>query len=267
MTGDPKNEPCRAFVLRGGDTEQALAWLHVHSDVQGVLEESDAVVVWLFGVLPTLPGALDVAVEERRIAPADYEITGLEDDVAIAVANDLLVRPPWVDRPLGFAGIELVVPRGGAFGSGEHDSTKAALRVLHRVWLSADGTAPASLADVGTGSGILALYAQVRGCRQIEACDIDLPSVVAARELLPAANVHHGGAELVRPCGLVVANMTGTELAQSLSAILSSWTRERELVLSGMRANEVDGLLAAVGGTVVCRESLGAFTAVALSES
>jgi ribosomal protein L11 methylase PrmA len=247
----------RAFVLQGPDAEIAVDWLHVNAQVEGVLEEQDARVVWLPGALPELPGELQVTVEERMVRAEDYHVTGLENDIAIVVTEDLLVRPPWVERPTGFTGTELIVPRGGAFGSGEHDSTKAALVIMHRGWSAAP-----SMADVGTGSGILALYAKVRGCERIEACDIDEPSVIAARELLPDANVHVGGAEHMQSCDLVVANMTGSELRGSLVSILAIWTRAKDLILSGMRAHEVDGLVASVPGREVDRETLGAFTAV-----
>lgn len=248
---------CRLYALQGPDAERALDWLYVHGDVHGVLEEAQAVVVWMPGAMPALPSELDVTVVERLVRPEDFHVTGLENDVAIQVAADLLVRPPWVLQPPGFTGVELVVPRGGAFGSGEHESTKAALVVMHRGWSDPD-----SMADVGTGSGILALYAQVRGCRRIEACDIDEPSVIAARELLPAANVHVGGAMLMAPCDLVVANMKGVELTDALHEILAVWTRRHELVLSGMRAHEVDALVAAVPARVRDTETLGSFTAV-----
>ena len=225
--------------------------------MHGVLEEESALVIWTPGALPPLPADLQVTATERVVHAEDFTVTGLENDAAILVTADLMVRPPWVARPLGFTGIELIVPRGGAFGSGEHDSTKAALVVMHRGWSS-----PASMADVGTGSGILALYAQVRGCANIEACDIDEPSVAAARELLPQARVQVGGAERMAPCDLVVANMTGTELTGALAAILSIWTRGNDLVLSGMREHEVAALVAAVPARPVDRETLGAFTAV-----
>ena len=258
MSDAPGDVPTtRAFVLQGLDAAIAVEWLHVHAAVEGVLEEQEAFVVWLPGALPSLPTGLQVAVEERIVRPEDYHVTGLENDAAILVSEDLLVRPPWVERPADFAGTELIVPRGGAFGSGEHDSTKAALVVMHRGW-----SQPNSMADVGTGSGILALYANVRGCRRIEACDIDEPSVVAARELLPDANVHVGGADTMQPCDLVVANMTGTELRGSLAAILAIWTGANDLVLSGMREHEVDDLVARVPGRESDRERLGAFTAV-----
>jgi ribosomal protein L11 methylase PrmA len=246
----------RAFALRGAEAAQALDWLHAHADLQGVLEGEDVITVWLAGPLPVPPfGA--VVVTEVEVRPEDANITGLENDTAIVVATDLLVRPPWVERAADFHGIELVVPRGGAFGSGEHASTRAALRCLHANW-----DAPASFADIGTGSGILALYAQVRGCRRIEACDIDAASVQAARELLPMAKVHLGGAATVGMVDGMVANMTASELTAAMPDLLSRWTRRRSLVLSGLRAAEVDAVAALVGRPVAVRETVEPFTAL-----
>jgi hypothetical protein len=197
----------RAFRLVGRGAARALDRLHVHADVRGALEEDGAVTVWLRGPLPPF-ARRGVRVDELPAARANATATGRERDRAIRVADDLLVRPPWVRPPRRFAGIELVVPRGMAFGSGEHASTQAALRTLHATWRPA-----ASFADVGTGSGILALYAARRGCPRIAACDVDPDAVAAARALLPAAAVVRGGPErLRRRSDVVAANMTGAEL-------------------------------------------------------
>ncbi len=254
MTGD-----LRAFELAGPRAAEALEWLHVRCDVRGVLEADDgSVQVWLAGALPALPQA-EVVVRELPVRAEDFAITGRERDGVIRIADDLLVRPPWVERPADCHGVELVVPRGNAFGSGEHASTQAALRCLHRVW-----NAPASFADVGTGSGILALYAVVRGCGDVQACDIEHDAVVAARELLPRAVVRHGGAEALAPADAVIANLTAGELHAALPAVLSIWRRRGPLVLSGMRAHEVAGVLARLPGAPCARETVAAFTAIAL---
>ena len=252
----------RAYALTGPDADLALAFLHVHADVQGAVEGDAEHVVWMVGCAPALPAGLDVEVEERVVAATDFTITGLEDDGAIFVADDLLVRPPWIERPAGFRGVELIVPRGGAFGSGEHASTQAALLMLHRAW-----SAPSSVADVGCGSGVLALYAQVRGVAQLEACDIDRPSVAAARALLPGARVVQGGATALAPCEQVVANMTGEELTAALPDILTLWRGPAPLVVSGLRAHEVDAFVALVGAPEVGRVTVGAFTALAFGRN
>jgi ribosomal protein L11 methylase PrmA len=248
--------PLRAYVIRGETRAEALDWLHVHCEVQGVLEEDESVTVWIASALPDLPQQ-GLAIHEIPVAPADLARTGLEDDTAILVAEDVLVRPPWVERRADFRGIELVVPRGNAFGSGEHASTKAALRCLHRLW-----DAPARFGDVGTGSGILALYARARGCPHIEACDIDSHAVSAARTLLPGATVHFGGPETMGPLDCVIANLTATELTAALPAILARWTRDSVMVLGGMREHEVAIVQQQVPAAVVAAESELAFTAL-----
>ncbi|MFK7742467.1 MAG: 50S ribosomal protein L11 methyltransferase [Planctomycetota bacterium] len=240
----------RAFALRGRDAGQALDWLHVHATLCGVQESEHELVVWSAQELPTLPATLQVSIEERPVAPEDFTHTGRESDRAFYVAEDLLVRPPWVDAPAGFAGLELVVPRGAAFGTGEHDSTQAALLVLHDVWHDCQRSGrpmPTSAADVGAGSGILLHYLALRGVADLEACDIDSPSVAAARELLPErAYVVVGGPDRLRGSDLVVANMTGTELLASLAAIVDVWSRCGPLVLSGMREHEVEPVRSAL---------------------
>lgn len=249
----------RAFVLRGPAAATALDWLYVHADLAGVEEQDAAIVVYATAPLPPLPFA-GVEVAEHAVDPALLALTGLEHDRPILVADDLLVRPPWVPAPAGFRGLDLVVPRGNAFGSGEHGSTRAALRCLHR-WWGGIGAPPQSCADVGTGSGILALYARERGAAALAACDIDAPSVAAARELLPGAHVVLGGPELLAPADLVLANMTGAELTAAMPVMLARWTRRAALVLSGMRAHEVGPVSALVPERPAFVETVDEFTA------
>jgi hypothetical protein len=61
----------------------------------------------------------------------------------------------------------------------------------------------------------------------------------------------------------LVANMTGDELRAAMPAILRLWTTRRALVLSGLRAHEVDAVAALVPHPVVERCTVGDFTAVA----
>ena len=150
------NDPAavRVYVLTGADAAMALDWLHVHADLQGVMEEDLAITVWLAGELPTLPFA-DLAVRELPVDATQPPVTGLEQDTAILVAGDLLVRPPWVERPAGFAGIELLVPRGNAFGSGEHASTQAALCGTRPRASPTSAPAPASSRSTRRCAGVL----------------------------------------------------------------------------------------------------------------
>jgi ribosomal protein L11 methyltransferase len=249
----------RRFLLRGSedDLEKALDRCHLHATVLGVVERDGEVELWLEEDLSVVGALEQVSAVELPVDARRW--TGLEQDQAIEVLPGLLVRPPWVPAPAGFAGVDLVVPRGDAFGSGEHGSTRAALRVLHALWTGAER----SFADVGTGSGILALYGRARGVPRLLACDVDAAAVAAARELLPGATVVAGGAEqLPAQADVVVANLSGTELRDALPAILRAWNRHAALVLSGMRADEVAPVLDLVGLAPVERAEVDGFHAL-----
>ena len=248
----------RGFRLLGTREAMApvLAALHLLADVRGVLEEEGALQVWLAG---GWPAGLDTRGVDVEPLPEDQRTwTGLEKDAPIQIDDDLLVRPPWVPRPAGFTGQELVVPRGGGFGSGEHGSTRAALRLLHRLF---PGPAVAC-ADVGTGSGILALYAWQRGARPVFACDLDPAAVAATRELVPGAQVWEGGPQaLPGPCPTVVANLAGSELTECLEALLALWAPRTLLVLSGMLPGEVGPVVARVPAPVMGSEEVDGYCA------
>lgn len=246
------------------DLRVVLDRLHVHAIVVGVVEGDGQFEVAIEGALPALDSVVpdsvvpgSVVIEEREVDVAP--VTGLENDRVIRVGANLVVRPPWVTAPADFTGIELVVPRAMAFGSGEHGSTQAALCMMERVY---SGVVE-SVADIGTGSGILALYAQALGCERIFACDIDPDSVAAARELLPEANIVRGGPEaIVGPVDAVVANMRGSEIRSCIAALLALWNRRGPLVLSGLRPGEAAVFDADVGRHAQERVEVGGFVAL-----
>ena len=233
----------RRVLLRGEarDLETALDLLHLACDVHGVVERDREAEVWFDGVAPSFD-RLAIGVDELPNDAFAAPSTGFELDAVIQVSPRIVVRPPWVAAPLGFCGTELIVPRGMAFGSGEHGSTQAALLVLDALW---SDPAPRSLLDVGTGSGILAAFGARRGATVIAACDVESASVAAARELLPGADVRLGGPEVFAPARFdaVVANLDAHQLGQALDAILTRWNGVGPLVLSGLRPGQDDAIV------------------------
>lgn len=69
--------------------------------------------------------------------------------------------------------IPLTIFAGSAFGTGGHATTRLALKVLTD-WCKTDP--PTRLLDVGTGSGILAVAAALRGVQEVVGMDPDLQS-------------------------------------------------------------------------------------------
>jgi ribosomal protein L11 methyltransferase len=66
-----------------------------------------------------------------------------------------------------------------AFGTGTHETTQLVLKVVEQLADERDFS-QVNLLDVGTGSGILAIYAAKRGCRDIRGMDNDPTAVKTA---------------------------------------------------------------------------------------
>ncbi len=86
------------------------------------------------------------------------------------VTPGLLILPAWEkDVPLEPGCSVIRMDPGPAFGTGKHPTTRMCLRALED--LSLPG--PWDMLDIGTGSGILAVYASILGARRVTAVDSD----------------------------------------------------------------------------------------------
>ncbi len=99
-------------------------------------------------------------------------------------ANRIEVRPPW-EQPAEIPGVvSIVINPGMAFGTGLHETTAGCLELL------VDSVrAGMSVADVGCGSGILAIAAARLGAASVLATDVDPLAVDATRENIAANDV------------------------------------------------------------------------------
>ncbi len=80
------------------------------------------------------------------------------------------IGPPW-EAPSG--GAAVVIDPGRAFGTGAHPTTRLCVELLARI-------APASLLDVGCGSGVLSIAAARLGFGPLVAVDSDPIAVEVA---------------------------------------------------------------------------------------
>lgn len=85
----------------------------------------------------------------------------------------LWIGPPWEEPDAG--ALAVVVDPGRAFGTGAHPTTR--LCAEHLCALE-----PASLVDLGCGSGVLSIAAAKLGFSPVTALDVDPAAVAATRE-------------------------------------------------------------------------------------
>lgn len=170
-----------------------------------------------------------------------------------------LIRPTWSDAAPGDAVILSLDP-GMAFGTGIHPTTQQCLRAL-----SALDVRGLRVADVGTGSGILAIAAAKRGASKVVAVDVDELAIRAATENAArnavAVTVARGSAaDLPGRYDLVLANIVAAALTRIAGDLAAHLAGRGRLVIAGIVATEEQSTaeaFAAQGLQVAGREQDG----------
>ena len=109
---------------------------------------------------------------ERQV-PDDWRERRRADYEADVIGGRLVVAPDWAPRSQ--AEIEIVLREGSAFGGGTHPTTRRCLELL------LDIAPVGSFADLGCGTGVLAILAARLGWEPVVAVDISPSSVETAR--------------------------------------------------------------------------------------
>jgi len=174
--------------------------------------------------------------------PDDWRERRVLDYVPELIGGRLVVRPDWAPAARG-AQLEIVLAAGSAaFGAGTHPTTRTCLELL------LDFPVAGSFADLGTGSGVLAIAAAKLGWERVTALDIDPESVatVAANASANDVSVDSVVADLAAdaspPSDAFAANIPGW-LHEPVAASLPA--QARLALVSGFGPEQAPNVLGA----------------------
>jgi len=250
----------------------ALLFEHGATGVQDMREDGG-------GLLTHFSSEADTTELIRALADAgaQAELTSVGDvdwsvqwrtSVRAHRVGSLAVAPPWLagsSEPLH----TVIVDPGMAFGTGEHPSTRGALRLMQQVVRGGD-----IVADLGAGSGVLAIAAAKLGAKRVAAVEAD-PDAIGNAECNVAQNgvsdrvcVIQGDAmlllPLLAPVRVVVANILAPVLTELLPAIRGALSEDGRAVLAGMALDERPAMVEAIerGAWVIASEDIDAGSGV-----
>jgi ribosomal protein L11 methyltransferase len=93
------------------------------------------------------------------------------------VGKHWLVCPTWETAQPGPEDKLLLLDPGQAFGTGDHPTTRGCLELMEDIEFHG-----MSVADIGSGSGILSMAAHFLGAGSVVGVDVEAPAITAARE-------------------------------------------------------------------------------------
>jgi ribosomal protein L11 methyltransferase len=184
--------------------------------------------------------------------------------VPLLLGGRLYVRPPW-EQPAVRPGVqEVVIDPGQAFGTGTHPTTRMCLELILELEDSSG-----SFADLGCGSGVLAIAASKLGFSPVSAFDADRAAVAATDSNARANAVLLDRVERLdlRSGPLPEADVVAANLMRPLLLQVASRmsARPQSLIVSGLLDPEADEVAAAFAPLTERRRlSMNGWTALRL---
>ena len=233
--GSADREPLIAALIAAGggavqeDGDALVTYLREDTDLEPVRRAVSA-------------AGPDAALAVHPLGEVDWD-TAWRARVGVHRVGRLTTAPPWLADEAGDPAAAVIVEPAMAFGTGEHPTTRGVLRLMQRVVRPGD-----SVADLGTGSAVLAIAAAKLGASRVFAIELDPDAIGNAEDNVRRNAVSdrvrviegHAGVllPLVAPVRVVLANIISSVLLELSPLIRQALAPGGEAILSGMLAEE-----------------------------
>jgi ribosomal protein L11 methyltransferase len=190
------------------------------------------------------------AVTRTALGEVDWS-TRWVTRVGVQRIGRIAVAPPWMSEEIASAEIPIVIEPAMAFGTGEHETTRGVLALMQTL------VEPGALvADLGSGSGVLAIAAAKLGAGRVVAIEMDPDAIgnamenVERNDVAGTVTVLQGDAAallpLVAPVSLVLANIISSVVMELSPLMHRALPPGGKAVISGILVSEREHLLSSL---------------------
>ncbi|MBW7868465.1 MAG: 50S ribosomal protein L11 methyltransferase [Brumimicrobium sp.] len=177
---------------------------------------------------------IEIHYETIEIPHQNWNATWEADYTPIKISNELLIRAPFHSQDNSFK-ISLEIQPQMSFGTGHHPTTYLLCQTLLEIDFKGK-----SVADIGTGTGILGILASKLGARNVFGNDIDDYAVENAIENCERNNIQNfklkkGSIDVVpnEKFDVIIANINRNVLMQQMENYSRLCIEHGTLILSG----------------------------------
>lgn len=236
-----------------GDVRECVIQLLMDGGAGAVQEVGAALLTHLVegAELDALCASLKTAgatVERTPLGEVDWS-TRWVTRVGVQRVGRIAVAPPWMSDDIADADIRILIEPAMAFGTGEHETTRGVLTLMQNLVVPG-----ALVADLGSGSGVLAIAAAKLGAGRVVAIEMDPDAIgnamenVERNDVAAQVTVLQGDAAallpLVAPVSLIVANIISSVIIELSPAMARALPPGGRAVISGILVTERKQLLA-----------------------
>lgn len=189
-------------------------------------------------------GSWDFSLEEKE--NQDWSQKWKEKWNVTLVTEKITVVPSWIEYSPKPDEIIITLDPGCAFGTGTHQTTQLCMKALEKYMNPQD-----KVADIGTGSGILAILAMKLGASGAYGCDIDDTVIEVCYKNAKVNNVEckfelNTADKLNEKYDFICANILHNVLAEIMPDLKKLMKDNAKLALSGILDEKKDVVLDAI---------------------
>lgn len=239
------------FLPYNEDLADLMAGFLSDIGYESFVKESDVLIAYipaadfsensLQDVIEEFPGGASIEVNSEFVEGRDWNSEWEKNYFKpITIGDKVVIHATFHDK-YPEAEYEIIIDPRMAFGTGHHATTS--MMISHLLDMDLKGK---DIIDMGTGTGILAIFAKMRGARHVTGIEIDPAAYENALDNTALNNVSveiiRGDAESLSDCGIgdvFLANINRNIILADLPRYIEHIKPNGVLILSGFYETDV----------------------------
>lgn len=233
------NEPATEILIAELGTVGFESFVENNEGVTAYIQKQD----WSEDILKDIfilsSTEFKITYTKREVEQTNWNAEWEKNFNPIQVEDKVSIRAPFHENPnLKF---DIVIEPKMSFGTGHHETTH--MMVQHLLALDLEGK---KVLDMGCGTGILAIFAEMKGATPIDAIDIDAWCYENSIENVQRNNCNHisvyeGNSSLLenKQYDVIIANINRNILLNDMETYTKCLNKNGVLLLSGFYQEDI----------------------------